>query len=231
MILLLLLLLFNSISCYPISYLNNTNFSNTYINLPTNGLIKAGYQYPYIGFGCSAINDNKNYLITSTYNPWKTSNNNYKCDKTTKYVEIMKQNFDNGDFEDNLIIGQQTSEYPDAQGDLGSDYIVTCGIDKKHDILYYVAANKYGCATIYNYDTAIVRINLKDFSFIDRTKFSSFTNKETFSPSSYYNYKYVDTPTTTLPLNDGLRPVNCKLHTDTDYTVYSTYGNSTYGIP
>ena len=203
MILLLLLLLFNSISCYPISYLNNTNFSNTYINLPTNGIIKEGYQYPFIGFGCSAINDNKNYLITSTYNPWKTSNNNYKCDKTTKYVEIMKQNFDNGDFEDNLIIGKQTSEYPDAQGDLGSDYIVTCGIDKKHDILYYVAANKYGCATIYNYDTAIVRINLKDFSFIDRTKFSSFTNKETFSPSSYYNYKYVDTPTTTLPLNDG----------------------------
>ena len=203
MIRLLLLLLFNSINCYPISYLNNTNIYNTYISIPTNGIINSGYQYPYIGFGCSAAKDNNNYLITSTYNPWKTSNNNYKCDKTTKYVEIMKQNFDNGEFEDNLIIGQQTSEYPDAEGDLGSDNVVSCGIDEKNDILYYIASNKYGCPSNYNYDTSIVRINLKDLSFIDRTKFSSFNNKETFAPFAYYNYKYVDTPTTSQPLNDG----------------------------
>jgi len=203
MILLLLLLLFNSINCYPIKYLNNTNFSNTYISIPTNGIIKETHQYPYIGFGCSVINNNNNYLITSTYNPWKTSNNNYKCDKTTKYVEIMKQNFDTGLFEDNLIIGQQNSEYPSAEGDLGSDNVVSCGIDKNNSILYYIASNKYNCNTIYNYDTSIVRVNLKTLSFIDRTKFSSFNNKETFSPYSYYNYKYINTPTTSIPLNDG----------------------------
>ena len=200
---LLFLLLFNSVICYPINYLNNTNFSNTYVSIPTNGLIKSINQYPYIGFGCSTINNNENYLITSTYNPWKTSNNNYKCDKTTKYVGIMKQNFYSGEFEDNIIIGEKTSEYPNAQGDLGSDYIVTCGIDKKYDILYYIAANKYGCATNYNYETSIVRINLKDFTFMDRTKFSSFYNKKKFSPISYYDYKYVDTPTTSQTLNDG----------------------------
>ena len=203
MILLLLLLLFNSINCYPINYLNNTNFSNTYISIPTNGIIKETHQFPYIGFGCSVINNNNNYLITSTYNPWKTSTNNYKCDKTTKYVEIMKQNFDTGLFEDNLIIGQQNSEYPGAEGDLGSDNVVSCGIDKNNSILYYIASNKYNCNTNYNYDTSIVRVNLKTLSFIDRTKFSSFNNKETFSPYSYYNYKYINTPTTSIPLNDG----------------------------
>jgi len=171
--------------------------------IPTNGIIKPTHQYPYIGFGCSVINNNNNYLITSTYNPWKTSNNNYKCDKTTKYVEIMKQNFNTGLFEDNLIIGEQSSEYPNAQGDLGSDNVVSCGIDKHKSILYYIASNIYNCPSNYNYDTSIIRVNLKDFSFIDRTKFSSFNNKETFSPNSYYNYKYIDTPTTSHPLNDG----------------------------
>ena len=203
-LLFLLLLLFNSFvnNFVNSNYLNNTNFTNVYYDIPSNGLIKSSNIYPYIGFGCTTTQNDINYLITSTYNPWKNSNNNYKCGKTTKYVEIIKYNLDSEIFEDNIIIGQASSNYPDAKGDLGSDNVVTCGIDEKYNILYYIASNKYVCPSSYNYDTSIVRINLKDFTFIDRKKFSEFGG-EAFSKSSYYAHKYMNFPTTSETLNDG----------------------------
>lgn len=198
---LLLLLLFNSF--VNSNYLNNTNFTNVYYNVPSNGLIKSSHIYPYIGFGCTTEKDRKNYLITSAYNPWKNSNDNYKCGKTTKYVEIMKYNLDSEIFEDNIIIGQANSNYPNAKGDLGSDNVVTCGIDEKYNILYYIASNKYVCSSSYNYDTSIVRINLDDFTFMDRKKFNAFGGRDGFSTSSYYAHKYINFPTTSETLNDG----------------------------
>ena len=189
---LLLLLLFNSF--VNSNYLNNTNFTNVYYNVPSNGLIKSSHIYPYIGFGCTTEKDRKNYLITSAYNPWKNSNDNYKCGKTTKYVEIMKYNLDSEIFEDNIIIGQANSNYPNAKGDLGSDNVVTCGIDEKYNILYYIASNKYVCSSSYNYDTSIVRINLDDFTFMDRKKFNAFGGRDGFSTSSYYAHKYINFP-------------------------------------
>ena len=55
---LLLLLLFNSF--VNSNYLNNTNFTNVYYNVPSNGLIKSSHIYPYIGFGCTTEKDRKN---------------------------------------------------------------------------------------------------------------------------------------------------------------------------
>lgn len=200
-VLFLLLLLFNSF--VNSNYLNNTNFTNIYYDVPSDGLIKSSNVFPYIGFGCTAVKDDTNYVITSTYNPWKHSNNNYKCGKTTKYVEIMKYNLNTENFEDNIIIGQANIDHPTAKGDLGSDNIVTCGIDIKYNILYYIASNKYECPSSYNYDTSIVRINLDNFTFIDRKKFSAFGGREPFSSSSYYANKYINFPTTSETLNDG----------------------------
>jgi hypothetical protein len=70
-LLFLLLLLFNSFvnNFANSNYLNNTNFTNVYYDVPSNGLIKSSHVYPYIGFGCTTTQDDINYLITSTYNP------------------------------------------------------------------------------------------------------------------------------------------------------------------
>ena len=197
-----LLSLFVNVTSY--NYLNMDNYSSKFLDIPTTGIIKSEQQYPYIGFGCNAMNGDETYLITSSYNPYGYSNNiEYKCGKTIKYVEIMKYNFEYENYTDNLIIGQPNLEYPNAQGDLGSDNVITCGIDNTYNILYYIASNLFSCTSNYNYDTSIVRINLTDFSFIDRTKLIDIDNIDSFSPSSYYEYKYINAPTSSKTLNDG----------------------------
>ena len=185
------------------NYLNKDNYLSKFLDIPTTGIIKSN-MFPYIGFGCSVMEDDSVYLISSSYNPYGRSNNlEYKCGKTIKYVEIMKYNFKNENFTNNLIIGKSNQKYPNAQGDLGSDNVVTCGIDNTHNILYYIASNLFSCASNYNYDTSIVRINLTDFSFIDRTKLIDIDNIYSFSPYSYYEYKYINVPTTSKTLQDG----------------------------
>lgn len=54
-------------------------------------------------------------------------------------------------------------------GGKGSDNVVTCGIDKETNILYYIGANYHKCSSTYNTDPSLVRINLTSFQFIDRT--------------------------------------------------------------
>lgn len=186
------------------NYLNSDNYSKKFLDIPTTGIIKETNQYPYIGFGCTTMDNDDAYLITSSYNPYIRSNNiGRKCGKTTKYVEIMKYNFVQENFTDNLIIGRSNQEYPYAEGDLGSDNVVTCGIDKTYNILYYIASNLFSCASNYNYDTSIVRINLTNFAFIDRTKLININNTDSFSSFSYYEYKYIDAPTSSKTLQDG----------------------------
>ena len=139
-----LLSLFLNVTSYD--YLNKDNYSSKFLDIPTTGIIKMN-TYPYIGFGCTVIDDDSAYLISSSHNPYGRSTNiEYKCGRTTKYVEIMKYNFIYENFTDNLIIGQSNQEYPYAEGDLGSDNVVTCGIDNKCNILYYIASNIFSCA-------------------------------------------------------------------------------------
>ena len=73
-----------------------------------------------------------------------------QCQYSKKYVEILKYNLENNIFEDKILIGQQSAEYPLAQGNLGNDNIVSCGIDENLNILYYIGNNKYNCETNYN---------------------------------------------------------------------------------
>lgn len=136
----LLSLCFNTISA---NYLNIDNYSISYVDIPTTGIIPDTYRYPNTGFGCSVSKENETYLITSTGNPYQNSNEKYKCRGSLKYVEIMKYDLNVNNFTDNLIIGQSIAEYPDAVGDLGTDYVVTCGLDETHNILYYIGSNIY----------------------------------------------------------------------------------------
>ena len=186
------------------SYLNNDNFTHGYLDVPTNGIITSAYQYPYIGFGCTATKGDKSYLITSSYNPYGYSDTHTKCSKTKKYVEIMEFDFSTNNFTNSLLIGSKSGTYPNAVGNLGSDKVTTCGIDTMTDTLYYVASNPFSCLSSYNYDSSLVRIDLNDLSFIDRTLLRTMDGADSFSGGQqYYEYKYINAPATTYPLSDG----------------------------
>ena len=78
-----LLSLFVNVTSY--NYLNTDNYSSKFLDIPTTGIIKSDYSYPYIGFGCSVMVDDETYLVTSSHNPYGRSTNiGYKCGKTTK---------------------------------------------------------------------------------------------------------------------------------------------------
>ena len=184
-----------------ISYLFNNKSNFKYTLLPTSKLINKNPRInPFIGFVCNEYykKDNMNYLITSSQHPkfGYNTNVNYKCSYTKKYIEILKYDSRNNNYVDTILIGENNNAYPTAVGDKGSDNVISCDIDNELNILYYIASNKYNCNSNYKTDSSLVRINLTDFSFIDRTVFNDFTNKEKFSSSSYYEYKYLNTPST-----------------------------------
>ena len=69
---------------------------------------------------------------------------------------------------DRLLIGDP-SENDDVLektyvGSLGSDTVITCGVDIKTNTLYYVGSNSLKCQSQYNSDASIVRINLNNFT-------------------------------------------------------------------
>ena len=105
---------------------------------------------------------------------------------------------------ENILIGENNFDYPNAIGNKGSDNVISCGIYKDKNILYYIASNKYNCDSIYSTDSSLVRINLNTFNFIDRTVFRNFQNKLPFSNYSFYEYKYIFAPTSSLLINDIL---------------------------
>ena len=117
-------------------------------------------------------------------------------------MEIIKYNGHSNNISNTLLIGDKHSNYPNAVGNCGSDNIISCGIDKTSNILYYIGSNTYNCPSQYNIDSSLVRVNLTDFSFIDRTIFNDFQHKKTFSNHNHYNYKYINAPSTSL-LIDG----------------------------
>ena len=193
-----LMLFFNMCNA---SYLTSNRSNVSYIDIPEDELISKN-KWPRVGFGCAIKSPNTNhiYYVTSTQTMGVAHyyNKAQQCQYSKKYVEILKYNLENNIFEDNLLIGQQSAEYPLAQGNLGNDNIVSCGIDEKSNILYYIGNNKYDCETNYNFDSGLVRINLQTMSFIDRTNFRQFPGVEKFSPNSYQEYKYIQIPTTSV---------------------------------
>jgi len=193
-IIILLFFLLHFCNC---TYLLN-NYSNVqYFDIPTNGIFTETYSYPSIGFGCSLSHNKIIYFVSSSYQyDFQNSNKNHKCGLSKKYVEIMKFDTNNQTFMDSLVIGDKTNTYPTANGGKGNDNIVTCGIDKKHNILFYGGNNRFDCESNYNFDTSIVRIDLNTFSFKDRTILKNLPNIPTFSTSTYYNYKYINALTT-----------------------------------
>ena len=194
-----LFFMFSSVISF--SYLNNNNATFKWIDIPTNSITQKNTN-PYNGFGCTAYNKGELYLISST-NPGRYQYNNQQyCDKSKKYVEILKYNFNNKNFTDILLIGQSDSEYPTASGGPGSDNIVLCGINV--NILYYIASNIHDCPSQNNYDSSIVRINLQTLQFMDRTIFKNIPNVPSFSQYQWSKYKYLNLPTTTQLINEIL---------------------------
>ena len=189
-----LLNLFINIKSY--NYLTSSDLTYNFTSMPQTELIK-DRNWPYIGFSCSVKDGNNTYFISST----KTNtyyNTNQFCSFSKKIVQISKFNIDNELITGNLIIGQKSNNYPNAQGNFGSDDVTTCGLNKEKNILYYMAQNLKKCSSNYNYDANIVRVNLTTFSFIDRTILRNIANIPTFSEHSYYKYEYLNWPSTSV---------------------------------
>ena len=191
-----LLLFFQMIQA---NYLSNTDSMVNFTDIPSTDLISELYTYPYISYGCSISDNNNNlYFVSSTYHmPTQYAGaENIKCSRSKKYVEIKKFNKTSSVFSNTLLIGLKTDEYPNAKGDLGSDNVVSCGYDNAIDVLYYIASNYYECPSNYNSDSSIVRINGSTFEFIDRTILRNIENVPSFSIHQYWEYKYINVPTT-----------------------------------
>ena len=181
----LFLLLFNSVHS---TYLSNSEANVKYLDVTDSDFINADYTYPSKGFSCSMIHNDELYLVSSTYHytNWIRQSENYKCTKTFKKVDILKFNVTNNSFMDNLLIEDT------------SDYVVSCGIDKTLNMLYFINANYYNCPTNYNLDSSIVRVNLNSFSLIDKTRLESLNNVPDFfsGSSSHWDYRYIHSPST-----------------------------------
>ena len=189
-LLFLILFLYFQTNIVTSNYLNNSANKINYFDVPTGGAIPVNHVWPYVGFGCNIKHNNDLYAVTSSNYPsyWISQNDDYKCTKHPKKVEVMKFN---------TIINNYTSSVVTTDV---SDYVVSCGIDKVHNILYYISGNYYNCPTSYGLDSSIVRIDLNDFSFIDKTILRDIDNVPSFYEytSTYWKYKYIHSPSTSL---------------------------------
>ena len=195
-----LFLLFSSVQ--SLSYLDRNLSSFTFVDIPEDSYTGEKV-YPYKGIGCSVIQDDKLYFVSSTF-PGRYTNDQRYCHQSKKYVEILEYDMGVKDFTNNLLLGDKTSEYPNAVAGKGSDNIKYCGIHKKYNLLYFVSCNIHNCPTSDNYDSSIVRINLTDFSFHDRTILKNSDGIPAFSIYDYNKYKYINHPTTFNLINDNL---------------------------
>ncbi len=195
-----LFLLFSSVQ--SLSYLDNNSSSFTFVDIPDD-YYTGEKVYPYKGVGCSIIQGDKLYLVSSSY-PGRYTYTQQYCTQTKKYVEILEYDLAIKNFTNNLLLGDKTSEYPNAVAGKGSDNIKHCGIHKKYNLLYFVSCNIHNCPSTDNYDSSVVRINLTDFSFHDRTILKNIDGIPPFSKYDSMKYKYINLPTTVNLINDNL---------------------------
>ena len=181
------------------SYLSNTKLSVNYSDLPNSNFLNNKNINTPVSFGCSLTDNNDNlYLMSSTqqYTNKNSYNEERRCTQSKKYVEVLKYNKVEMIFLDTILIGDNTPEFPNAVGDLGSDNVVSCGFDSSANLIYYIVSNYYNCPSAYKLESSIVRINSNTFKFIDRTILRNIQNIPTFSDHTYYDYKYIYSPTT-----------------------------------
>ena len=181
------------------SYLSNTKLSVNYSDLPNSNFLNIENTNTPVSFGCSVTDNNNNlYLISSTqqYSNKHSNNEEKRCTQSKKYVEVLKYNKEDMIFIDTILIGDNTPDFPNAVGDLGSDNVVSCGFDSSVNLIYYIVSNYYNCPSVYKLESSIVRINSNTFKFMDRTILRNIQNIPTFSDHTYYNYKYIYSPTT-----------------------------------
>ena len=176
------------------NYLENKESSVSYHDIHVGGAISTNYNYPYVGFGCTETYKDNLYAVTSTfYSPyWGRQGDGYKCNKPHKKVEVMKYNTINNNYTSSII----TTGI--------SDYVVSCGIDKVSNILYYISSNYFNCPSNYNLDSSITRIDLNTFTLIDNTILRNINNIPTFyefSSSEYWDYKYIHSPSTSINIH------------------------------
>ena len=198
-----LMLFFLFSTTHSLNYLGNNQTSFSWVDIPKDSIMLSN-SYPYKGIGCSVYDNANNIYFVSSTNPIKYTYNQQHCSKTDKVVEILHYNFSQNNFTNKLLIGEDSETYPGATGGLGSDNVFQCGIHKKYNILYYLASNIHNCQSNHNYDSSIVRINLTDFTFIDRTILKNIQNVPTFSKYDWSNYKYINIPTTSQLIDDDL---------------------------
>jgi len=98
-----------------LSYLDNNHTSLSWIDIPTDSIL-VETNSPYKGIGCTAYtNTNDLYFISST-NPSRYYYNQQYCDKSKKYVEILKYDFSGHTFTNSLLIGDNPVDSPNAVG-------------------------------------------------------------------------------------------------------------------
>ena len=129
-------------------------------------------------------NENKQHICEKKGNVWKYNSNN---------IVLHGCNCD---------CCKKINEY----GGLGSDDIRTCGITD-NNILFLVGGNYLECPQNYNTEPSIVRINLNDFTFMDRTLLKNINGMPVFDPTDNSGEKkYLNYP------SDGLLDDNSNLH-------------------
>ncbi len=194
---------------YSKSYLNRNMSRLEYHKLADTKLLTPDtYAHPFNGIACGEYNelDDYNYFITSSRQYTSRYNDkNYKCSYSKKYVEILKYNHTTNNVTDSILLGEKTSNYPQAILGKTGDNVVSCGIDKQNNYLYFINSNINECDSHYGMDSSLIRINLNNFTFKDRTFLNSFTGIDPFSKYDYSKYKYINHPTTSqLDENNNL---------------------------
>ena len=124
-----LFFLFSATQSLP--YLDNNATTFSWVDTPKNSLL-GETRYPYTGFGCSVINNDQLYFVTST-NPGRYMYNQQYCTQSKKYVEVLEYSLSEQNFTNQLLLGTKTTTYPHAVAGKGSDNIRYCGIHKKYN--------------------------------------------------------------------------------------------------
>ena len=145
---------------------SNTHYNNHYTRYTCYGYTNFDY-IKLDSVGNTA--NNRQEICEKKGNVWRTSN-------------VMTQGC-------NCECCRKINEY----GGVGSDDIRVCGITS-NNILYMVGGNYLGCSSNYNTEPSIVRINLNDFTFIDRTLIKNIQNLPSFNPSNANDKSYINRP-------------------------------------
>ena len=182
--------LFSFGNCYQ--YLTNNYYNISYQEVEQTYVFHKNY--PYTGIGCSTIDTTSDiiYFISEAM-VYRYGSTAYRCSRNNKHVEILKFNSTSSKIIDRLTIGNNPASI-NPQGDIGSDEVKSCGINKNLNILYYLAGDSLNCGSVYHNSPSLVRINLDSFTFRDRNNLKDITDMPEYGNS----YDYLNFPLDSL---------------------------------